>query len=579
MVRPYQERVDEFLADYQDKFLPTLITGKGTKESPYTNMSGPETAMPMTKEQGQLERDKLLASSIHPDTFNKILDIFGPKSAYAEERPIPISGQGTKENPYTNLSGPSYSAFDPFRQRNEMEEAAAMREKAGITYNPNRGPLTQPGGLGGFLKERGWTGTMPGTVSAFTPPPEERITGLGTKENPYTNLSGPDLTTKGGLTWDQINNAILRQSGIQTGITGMKGTPFEGMEFTQEQADALFNKPIPVGGGPGKNTLESLWGIKREGNVFTLPGGEGTMTVGPERFFLGGKEVPAGTPGAMSGDQLARERIGAESDAQRTAWGEEFAPVPRSYYEAHPEERYLDELSRRNKPIMDNILRAIEQNRQMLQGYGLSSDRNVAEIQRLGAGKRLQGLSEVLVTAGAIPGQTTAKFLENIGQGSQRQAMADYYNRMAGVHEAAIPSETFARYATGAHALSEAERPYAFPPNSAVYQGAKLLGYVPEKPEAIHPIILDIINKSELIDPNTGMKTGGFDIRGARQKIGYIAPWLGSRGIDVPKEAYKMTKPEFLGEQKSFIAKLPKKERNRYTKDYTEQLWKEYWGE
>src|SRR3972149_2333457 len=477
MVRPYQERVDEFLADYQDKFLPTLITGKGTKESPYTNMSGPETAMPMTKEQGQLERDKLLASSIHPDTFNKILDIFGPKSAYAEERPIPISGQGTKENPYTNLSGPSYSAFDPFRQRNEMEEAAAMREKAGITYNPNRGPLTQPGGLGGALKEAGWTGTTPGTVSAFTPPPEERIAGLGTRESSFINLTGPEIGKFEMAPSHEVGNYPI-------------STQF------------LSEKAIP--------SLESQWGIKREGNIFTLPGGEGTMTVGPERFFLGGKEVPAGTPGAVSGDQLARERIGAESDAQRTAWGEEFAPVPRSYYEAHPEERYLDELSRRNKPIMDNILRAIEQNRQMLQGYGLSSDRNVAEIQRLGAGKRLQGLSEVLVTAGAIPGQTTAKFLENIGQGSQRQAMADYYNRMAGVHEAAIPSETFARYATGAHALSEAERPYAFPPNSAVYQGAKLLGYVPEKPEAIHPIIRDVINKSQMIDPTTGQQTG-FD--------------------------------------------------------------------
>src|SRR3972149_7987879 len=487
--KPYQKRVDEFLADYTDKFIPTLITGKGTKETPFTNMSGPE-ASPLTREQLDLEKTKILANSISPDIFTRVLDTM------RGERAIP-SHQVNLGTPMSEFS-------------NSPEGQRIMRERAI---------------------------PIPHVSTGFLPP-----TGGGTLEEIRSSIPNELAQGPGGGVIDMAQNK-----------------------------EGVFEKAIP--------SLESQWGIKREGNIFTLPGGEGTMTVGPERFFLGGKEVPAGTPGAVSGDQLARDRIEAESNAQRTAWGEEFAPVPRSYYEAHPEERYLDELSRRNTPIMDNILRAIAQNRQMLPGYGLSSDRTVGEIQRLGAGKRLQGLSEVLVTAGAIPGQTTAKFLENIGQGSQRQAMADYYNRMAGVHEAAIPSETFARYATGAHALSEAERPYAFPPNSAVYQGAKLLGYVPEKPEAIHPIILDIINKSELIDPNTGMKTGGFDIRGARQKIGYIAPWLGSRGIDVPKEAYKMTKPEFLGEQKSFIAKLPKKERNRYTKDYTEQLWKEYWGE
>jgi len=34
-----------------------------------------------------------------------------------------------------------------------------------------------------------------------------------------------------------------------------------------------------------------------------------TLSVGPERFFLNGKEVPLGTAGAISGDQIARERL------------------------------------------------------------------------------------------------------------------------------------------------------------------------------------------------------------------------------------------------------------------------------
>lgn len=89
MARPYQDRVDQFLAGYQDKFLPSLVTGKETP------MTKPGVSPPvMTKEQAQLERDRL----IHPDTFSKVLSLFGPRSAYAgdREQAIPVG-----DNRYT----------------------------------------------------------------------------------------------------------------------------------------------------------------------------------------------------------------------------------------------------------------------------------------------------------------------------------------------------------------------------------------------------------------------------------------------------------------------------------------------
>jgi len=503
--RPYQERVDEFLADYTDRFIPTLVTGKPTEKT------GAGTAIPMTKEQLQLERDKILASSIHPETFNKVLDTMKGEKAIPSNIPSdqwPIYGTRLGEDPLAKLA----------------------RKIIHPSYHGELG-FQSPTGEGGR-------------------PIEMKI-------NPATGVYEP------------FNLETASYTPQLTGFTepGPK----------QERA-------IP--------SLESVWGIKREGDRFTLPGTEGTMTVGPERFFIGGKEVPAGTPGAMSGDQLARERIMAESGGAAT-------PIPQQgWWVTSPGGGRYWETSEENARA-----RAISEQMYGGGGFGIPTDvsKALADVQKIlmtpttpiyspsgrqvfaggyrpyqvGALENYAATLEKLAGAG-IGYQT--KMAEITAEKPYREAMADYYRRMAGVHEAAIPMETFEKYARGTAALRESERPYAFPPNSAVYQGAKLLGYVPEKPEAIHPIIRDVINKSMMIDPATGQQTG-FDIRGARQKIGFMAPWLKAQGIDVPKESYKMTKSEFMAEHKAWIEKQPKKDRKKYNTQYMEQLWKEYWGD
>ena len=494
--RPYQEKVDQFLADYQDKFLPTLITGKGGGEGISKAQETTFAGMPMTKEQAQIERDKMLAASIHPDTFGKVLDVMG--------------GRGTPGSPFTNLTGP-------------VEALAG--ETAAI---PVKDLYKQWQGSRGF--------------PAPVPPP----------------------FTVGGTTSGTLDQ--LRVAGERKGLAEFQAAIPP--DFLRGGGVVAGEKPVPGG-----------WDWRGE------LAGQGTYSAGPERFFVGGREVPAGTPGAVSGDQLARDRIAREggSAIPQEGWNVNL-PGGGSYWET-PEmnARTRAESGGGGFEMPGEIKTALQGIQKILmtptarpwspQGYlGKEGGYSKAKLSAL---ENLAGTLEKMAATGA--GYQT-KMAEIGAEKPYREAMGDYYRRMAGVHEKALPGEEFAKYATGIHALSEAERPYAFPPNSAIYQGAKLLGYVPEKPEAIHPIIRDIINKSELTDPNTGMKTGGFDIRGARQKIGYLAPWLKSQGIEVPKESYKMTKGEFLAEQKAFVSRLPKKERKKYTEQYSERDWNTYWG-
>jgi len=513
--RPYQEKVDQFMADYQDKFLPTLITGSpAIAKSQETTLAG----MPMTKEQAQIERDKILAASIHPDTFGKVLDV--------------MSGKGTPGSPFTNLSGP--------------EKAIPNQPAMGGPYNPQ---LNRPA-LPELFKR----------FAAYNPEitqPEAQQLGFPAEPTAF-NVGG---TTSGTL--DQLRAAY--GANYPDPITGVISGGF-GNTFMPTGKDVIdmergptgvfeAGKPVPTGGWDWKGELAK----------------QGTYSAGPERFFVGGREVPAGTPGAVSGDQLARERIGTGggSAIPLSAMGE--APIPTGRAPEVPGYEMPGEIRTALQGIQ-KILMTPTARPWSPQGY-LGREGGYSKT-KLNALENFAGTLEKMAATGA--GYQT-KMAEIGAEKPYREAMGDYYRRMAGVHEKALPGEEFARYATGMHALSEAERPHAFAPNSAVYQGAKLLGYVPEKPEAIHPIIRDVINKSMMTDPNTGMQTG-FDIRGARQKIGFMAPWLKAQGIDIPREAYKMTRPEFMAEQKAWVSRLPKKERSKYTSQYTNQLWGEYWG-
>jgi len=518
MARPYQDAVDQFMADYQDKFLPTVITGEGTPKSPYTNMGGPETAIPMTKDQTQLERDKLLASSIHPDTFGKVLDVMRGGQA------IPTGGGFGGGGGASTIGGPT-NPYNPQLNRPGLPELF----KRFAAYNPE-----------------------------ITTPEAQQLL-IPAEPTPFT-VGG---TTSGTL--DQLRAAYgANYPDPVTGIIPGGGRGGFGKTFMPTGKDVidmenLGRKPIPTPGWDYKGELAK----------------QGTYSFEPEADYL----KRTGRTALPTPDEVARIAMNVAPAIPTGSLGwNVHLPGGGSYWET-PE---MNARARAGSEgggfeMSGEIKTALQDIQKILMTPSPSQD-----IWSPGGNIRFPGgygkaQKDVLANLATTLTGYQAKMAEIGTEKPYRESLAEYYRKMGGVHEKALPSEEFARYATGMHALAESERPYAFPPNSAVYQGAKLLGYVPEKPEAIHPIIRDVINKSMMTDPNTGMQTG-FDIRGARQKIGFMAPWLKAQGIDIPREAYKMTRPEFMAEQKAWVSRLPKKERSKYTSQYINQLWGEYWG-
>jgi len=159
-------------------------------------------------------------------------------------------------------------------------------------------------------------------------------------------------------------------------------------------------EPIPAG-------LEGfITNINRTPTETVYTGPEGQATVGPERFFLGDKEVPTGTPGAISGDKLARERIFAETkkeESERKLLAE-ASTRDMGYYAAHPEEKIMDAVTEANRPLMDMYQKLIEENKSRSQGFGMMGmSRKATRIAREQAAKNIVELTKGM---GELMGKT-----------------------------------------------------------------------------------------------------------------------------------------------------------------------------
>lgn len=164
-----------------------------------------------------------------------------------------------------------------------------------------------------------------------------------------------------------------------------------------------FNKKLPL--DPQGNLSEIKKEVLPSGETrYTLPGTEGTATVGPERFFLRGKEVPAGTVGAVSGDELARKRILREAAPPTLRLPET------TYYDAHPEERVMDLARAENKPLLDAYQKLIEENRTRAQGFGLPMNPKVGTLVRAEATKAVPELTQGLEKMMAVNQTTPEKY-------------------------------------------------------------------------------------------------------------------------------------------------------------------------
>lgn len=156
---------------------------------------------------------------------------------------------------------------------------------------------------------------------------------------------------------------------------------------------------------------------------YTLPEGQGTMKVGKERFFAGGKEVPKGTSGAVSGDELARQRIAKESRGPDIGPGKGPGPggsYLASYYDAHPEERLADLAEEKTKPSVEALQKSLSDYQNIAQGYGLSQNPRTARAQRDEAMKNIPAITAELARLTGI----TAQIPEKIFGSEERVAAA-----------------------------------------------------------------------------------------------------------------------------------------------------------
>ena len=202
-------------------------------------------------------------------------------------------------------------------------------------------------------------------------------------------------------------------------------------------------------------TPTSLSEIKKEplpsGETrYTLPGTEGTATVGPERFFVGEKEVPKGTAGAVSGDEVARQNVLSKASTsyssspemeERKKWAtpgyreakldeaQKISPPTVNRFtnrvsgvigvtpgyeptrsEAHPEEAFMDMSREENKPAIDSIQKALEENKRIFQGFGTSMNPKERRAQRLEAEKNIPILTEQLARIGSLSAAMPEKY-------------------------------------------------------------------------------------------------------------------------------------------------------------------------
>ena len=311
----------------------------------------PETGTPTgSPTDGRLNQVLGILKSFTPPAFkeNTRSPVFGSDQRAAYDR---------KWKPYMDLMGP----------------ISQIPEEKTPLFPRDRGGVTSPDPLEGLSEEE-----------------RKRRIALLRKEFPEETIAshGP-TTTASTLSPDNMANVMTKGS-----VPKEEFTEFPKME-KQGDLSEIRKEILPSG--------ETL---------FTLPGTEGTAKVGPERFFVGDKEVPAGTPGAVSGDKLARERILMEATPPTLKVPE------KTYYEAHPEERFMDIGRAENKPLMDTYQKLVEENRMKAGGFGVPMNPKIAGLIRAEATRAVPELTKGLEQTMALNQATPEKYFSSEARGT-----------------------------------------------------------------------------------------------------------------------------------------------------------------
>jgi len=294
--------------------------------------------------------------------------------------------------------------------------------------------------------------------------------GKGSPSDPYTNMNGPSAvpaalppTPKDTITmnrekmlYESIPISILdkimpRLQGRTPWATQGRvqgGQLFNGAEilpeaFSRGTTPAVSPPSARGSGAAPNNAVPSGWDLSQRELA-----DQGSFSFGPPN---------------VAGDAMARANLFSGIDAQRASWEKEMTPGPRSYYDAHPDERFLDRITEEQRPYEKQIGELIEKNKSMLQGFGLPMDKKLAGTMQTQATKNIADLQERL--AGMATGRAAipTKFYEagmQYGPGNAKNiselAQANYYNTKSELERTGLPAEMAERYARAQHLAGQA---------------------------------------------------------------------------------------------------------------------------
>lgn len=366
---------------------PTLETPAPVAVSPSVNPISAITGGKAPTEGDLLWQRKGGGLSLMPrQTANTLLV---PRKDGGKTSPDPNEGLTEEEKRLRDIGRQKFSAVEPIPVQGMMQEAEAGR-RAGLVAAAANAKANAP--ILSTLKDQ----------SAFEPETSP-ISAPMTKETVKTTkpLSESAQPVSMSVPREQIDAPLEPPKetslvkNLREPITTFAENSGEPLQFRPEPrplaltpdvraaAQSTYSGKFKVGEGEWMDVPEDYGQGKgpslikgTTGSLTTTPG----PSVGaPEKTFnvkIGGKEysLPASTLVEM----------GKNPEAYRTG----------TYYEAHPEEKAMDEAAQRNKPLMDSFRTLSDQVRMRAQGYGLGVNPNVARLAQVEAAKELPQLAQ-----------------------------------------------------------------------------------------------------------------------------------------------------------------------------------------
>jgi hypothetical protein len=344
---------------------PTPPTGMGEYKANARKIrglpaeTGTLTVNPTNKRLNQITG--FLRSFMKPPAFkeNRRSPIFGSdqRAVYDKKwKPFTDFMEGTKETPLFSRDRGGSTSPDPFEGLSEEERAKFLKLHGG---HGNVVDLA-PNASGTFEAK---------TTPTLSPDNMTRISNAGETTIPKTE---PVRQIEGGVprSLSEIKKDIL---------------PLGETRYTI--GDEQGGITVPKGFTPGEGNLQSFANPELE------------------------ERKKWATPGYREAQIAKRQK---ESDLESTKGGLPMSTVigvspgyEKTYYEAHPEERFMDLATAENKPLLDMYRKLIEENKMRAGGFGLPMDPKAARIiqaEATKAGPELtQGLEKMMALNQAIP--------------------------------------------------------------------------------------------------------------------------------------------------------------------------------